>query len=810
MRGLRTSVRIAVRCLVALGLLMCACAASAQANLRDQMTLSQQPGPGGTRWTWLTLDDPRSLQALPADWTLQFDQVRFRRIAVVVTLRDGSRRRIERTPWQLARDWAPGGMLAFTIAPPGREVARLQIGLDPIDPVRLLRKVSALTPAQAARHDARWLTLMGLFSGLLLSALAYNLFVHAGERQAFQRWYVGWIAAALGYGLFWTNMTGFIVPGLVGPIAVRFYLALVGLVVALGASFLASVLEKDAAPGWLVRALRIAGVACFACGLIAASDWLVDPSASDWLLNVSMLVCVALSLATIAIAARRGSRVVWLYLLGWTPVIAVFVCRVARNFGLLEKSDAIDMATFAALGFESLVFSLLIAERFISLRRQSDADEADVRSREVQRETLRRASQSDFLTGLGNRAFFHEKMRQLSQQQVPFNLVLLDVDYLKELNDRQGHNAGDALLQHIGGLLAGLETPRVHCTRIGGDEFAVLCEGTLDECQGLLEALDALQGGIWARYTWSGVLSVSMGGAVASEAPSLSDLFQRAEIALYEAKQHGRGRRAMFDDRLKQQIQARLDLVREAQVGLEQDEFVLHFQPVIDVRTSQIVSVEALLRWKHPRLGRIAPGEFQPVMADREIGSALQQRVIDLAIDELRRRPGYDGAVSVNFTAMDLDGVEAARALLRKLAAAGVPPGAFCVEVTEGIILGRRGNEPAAALRELHAAGVRIALDDFGTGYASLLHLKEMPVDTLKIDGSFIAGLLVEGDESEEIVRAVLAMGHGLAKTVIAEGVETLAQLLRLRELGCDFAQGYLFGHPSPSFPNAVNVRDVA
>jgi EAL domain-containing protein (putative c-di-GMP-specific phosphodiesterase class I) len=153
---------------------------------------------------------------------------------------------------------------------------------------------------------------------------------------------------------------------------------------------------------------------------------------------------------------------------------------------------------------------------------------------------------------------------------------------------------------------------------------------------------------------------------------------------------------------------------------------------------------------------------------------------------------------------MDLRGREAADKLLAQLEAAGVSAASLCVEVTEGIILGKGGTDPAEALRALHEAGVRIALDDFGTGYASLLHLKEIPVDTLKIDRSFVAGLLNPEDESEEIVRAVLALGHGLKKAVVAEGVETLPQLLRLRELGCDQAQGYLFGRPAPGFPNIV------
>src|SRR3990170_2966470 len=290
-------------------------------------------------------------------------------------------------------------------------------------------------------------------------------------------------------------------------------------------------------------------------------------------------------------------------------------------------------------------------------------------------------------------------------------------------------------------------------------------------------ALDRLQGSSWTHHAWSGTLSLSIGVAGSEGAGSPADLFQQADIALYEAKKLGRGRQQAFDSRLRREIQTRLDLIREAHGALRRDEFVLHFQPIVDLRHSKLVGVEALLRWRHPQRGLLRPESFACVLADEEIGPAVQRRVVELAIAELRRHPGFAGTLAVNFTAMDLHGPHAARALLGKLAAADVAPARLCVEVTEGTLLDKAG-ESAAALHVLHDAGVRIALDDFGTGYASLVHLKEIPVDTLKIDKSFVAGLLDPSEqgshESEEIVRAVLALGHGLNKTVIAEGVETV------------------------------------
>jgi diguanylate cyclase (GGDEF)-like protein len=453
------------------------------------------------------------------------------------------------------------------------------------------------------------------------------------------------------------------------------------------------------------------------------------------------------------------------------------------------------------------VFALVIASRFTMLRRERDAAEASALGMEVERETLERAAHSDFLTGLGNRAAFHGRMRELFDRKACFTLLLIDVDYLKELNDRQGHDAGDALLQHIGNRLADMVDARVSCARIGGDEFAILCEGHRGA---VIDKLDNLQGTLWARGAWSGTLSLSVGTADSAGASSPADMFQQSDLALYEAKKLGRGRRHAFDRQLRDRIQARLDLVREAHWGLRRSEFLLHFQPIVDVRTGRHVSVEALLRWEHPTRGMLTPEAFGCVLADGEIGAAVQRNAISLAIEELRRNPAFPGTLAVNFTALDLHGADSARRILKQLAAAGVSPALLCVEVTEGIILGKGGNEPAAALRVLNEAGVRIALDDFGTGYASLVHLKEIPVDILKIDRSFVAGLLSPGDQSEEIVRAVLALGHGLKKTVVAEGVETVEQLARLRELGCDFAQGYLFGRPAPAYDLSATFQAAA
>ena len=813
----RTRVLPLLKWLMAMWLLAAATLANAQeVQLRDDLAVTQRPSAMApategqeAEWTWLALRDPGALHRMPAGWQLLIDQVRFHDIAVVVTAADGSIQRQILGADELRANWAPGGLLRFEIAAPGHKVRELAIGFHRIDDLSLMRKVTAATPHHATMLEARWLVLMGVFAGLLVSAFVYNLFVHDQRRSGFQRWYLAWVATSLAYGLTWSNLAAYVFPALAGPLAVRIDNVLVSITVALGSLFLVSVLEKGRVPTRLRRALQAIALACVACGFLAADERLVPVALSDRLLNMAMLACVVISLVAIGIAATRRSRVVWLYLLGWTPVIAVFGARAARNFGLLPQSDLVDLATFAAIGFESLVFSLVIADRFLILKRERDHAEASARGMAIEKETLRRAAHSDFLTGLGNRASFHAALRELFDRGEGFKLFLIDVDYLKELNDRQGHDAGDALLRYIGARLAEIAGADTSCARIGGDEFAVLCKAGSGEGERVAAALDSLEGAPWLHLAWSGTLSLSIGVAGSEGAASPDDLFQQADIALYEAKKLGRGRQQAFDGQLRQQIQSKLDLIRDAHLGLRRGEFTLHFQPIVDLRQSKLIGVEALLRWRHPERGLLTPESFACVLADEQIGPAVQQRVVELAIEELRRQPNFTGTLAVNFGAMDLHGAESAHSLLRQLAVAGIAPATLCVEVTEGTLLGKAG-ESAAALHVLHDAGVRIALDDFGTGYASLVHLRDIPVDTLKIDKSFVAGLLDEGHESEEIVRAVLALGHGLKKTVIAEGVETVAQLDRLRELGCDFAQGYLFGRPSAAFDPAAAFQAAA
>lgn len=754
-------------------------------------------------WTWLRVTRVAALHDLPARWQLLVDQSRFDRVAVVTVLRRGPGQRLIRDSGDLARNWAPGGLLRFTVDAPGAEVKDLYIGFSRLDDLGLMRKITAAAPEDATHATAGWLLLIGLFVGALLSAFAYNLLIYTGQRYAFQRWYLTWAAVTLAYGLTWTNAAAFLVPGFVGPWAVRAEFVLVGLMIGAGNMFLLSVLEEGMLPRWLRRAATTLAIVSVWLGILAAADRLLPAALTDRWLNYAVLGSAISVGACVTFAIRRGSRTVWFYLAGWTPVICVFALRLSRNFGLMQQNDAVDMATFATIALESVVLSLAIADRFRLLRQERDSAEQARNAIEIEKETLQRAARTDFLTGLGNRAAFQIELQALADRPAParFKLLLIDVDHLKAVNDRLGHDGGDALLRHVGSRLAAVAGAGASVARLGGDEFAILMSSE-SRAQELAvgQALDEVQEEEWSHGGRQWPLSLSIGSArFPEDAVDADTLYKNADLTLYQAKRLGRQQRRRYDPSLRAMTERKASFVREAHAGLERGEFALHYQPIVELENGRVVGHESLLRWHHPTHGVLTPAIFGEILTEQTIGTRIQKHVLALALAEIERARQPDTFLSVNFTAAQLGGVPAAQRLLEQLRAMGVPPAALCIELTEGIVLDRAADEIACALRILSDAGIRIALDDFGTGYASLIHLKELPIDTLKIDRSFVLGLLDDGGQSEEIVRAIIGLGTGLGKAVVAEGVETEAQRRRLRHLGCTFGQGYLFARPAPA-----------
>ncbi|MEJ8630687.1 EAL domain-containing protein [Sphingomonas sp. I4] len=233
-------------------------------------------------------------------------------------------------------------------------------------------------------------------------------------------------------------------------------------------------------------------------------------------------------------------------------------------------------------------------------------------------------------------------------------------------------------------------------------------------------------------------------------------------------------------------------------------EFTLFLQPIVSLADDTVCGHEALLRWNHPRHGLMTPSRFADLLVADRIGLLIQDHVLDMALALLRDEGERLGVLSVNFTSAQLSGPRSAHAVLDRLALHGIAPWRLCIEVTEGVMLDRAADTIMVNLRELHEAGVGIALDDFGTGYASLVHLRQLPVDRIKIDQSFVAGLDQTEDGTFPIVSAIVGLGTGLGKVVVAEGIETEAQATRLRQLGCQLGQGYLYGYPEPMVAPSV------
>lgn len=752
----------------------------------------------GAGWLWLRLDTSL-LGSLPPGWDLLIDQTRFDRIGLLVVTGDGKTTRRVLSYDQLRGHWTPGGLLKFVVGPPGRDVRKLYVGFRQIDDLSLMRKVVARPGSRMNGADVGWLVLTGLFAGTLLSAFLYNLVIHAGRRPAFQRWYLLWVAVALVYGLIWTNTAALLVPWLVGPVAVRIWFVLVGLMVAACNMFFFTVIEDGVLSPGVIRAGRWLAIGGAVLGALAAADTWFPPVLTDRLLNYDIAATSALIAWSCVVAARRGSRVVWFYMIGWSPVITLFVLRLARNLGFVRQNDAVDMATFLALAFEALVLSLAIADRFRRIRRE--LDEARQR-REIdlaETKTLRLAAQTDFLTGLGNRAAFQHQANALMKASIPFSLFLIDVDYLKDVNDRMGHASGDMLLCHVGAALGGVvhSMADVRVSRIGGDEFAILCPGSLHDEAALAERIAGLQGEQWHGRDRSRTMSLSIGSArYPDDAEALDLLYHNADLALYTAKRLGRARYVRYDPLQSSLRELQVAFAGEAEQALDQGEFILYLQPIVSLETETVCGHEALLRWDHPVHGLMTPDRFADVLVAERIGLRIQDHVLELALIALRDRGEALGVVCVNFTSAQLAGPRSARTVLERLAHYGVDPSRLCVEVTEGVMLDRGADSILSSLRLLHDAGACIALDDFGTGYASLVHLRDLPVDRIKIDQSFVAGLDETDGGTFPIVSAIVGLGIGLGKVVIAEGIEAEWQAERLRQLGCRLGQGYLYGHP--------------
>jgi diguanylate cyclase (GGDEF)-like protein/PAS domain S-box-containing protein len=432
----------------------------------------------------------------------------------------------------------------------------------------------------------------------------------------------------------------------------------------------------------------------------------------------------------------------------------------------------------------------------------------DITAQTALQAALERQAFHDELTGLPNRVLFVDRL-VLALARLPRHggvvaVVFVDVDHFKVVNDSLGHHQGDRLLAMVAERLTAAVRPGDTVARFGGDEFAVLCEDLMGEAEAVamgerIQQLATDPFELDGRDHW---VTVSAGIAIAASAdPSPAELLRDADSAMYQAKDSGRSCSVVFTQSMRTRARRRLDIETSLRRAITDGELRLHYQPIVNLSTGRTEGVEALVRWQHPTEGLVPPGEFIAVAEETGMIVPLGEWVLGEACRQARAWAEHPElahlTVSVNLSARQIAQADAVAVVANVLAATGLAPSRLVLEITESVLMGDAAYA-VTVLEALKGLGVQLSVDDFGTGYSSLSYLKRFPVDILKIDKSFVDGLGSDNDDSA-IVTATINLAHSLGLTTVAEGTETAEQVQALTELGCDKAQGYLFGRPQPA-----------
>jgi diguanylate cyclase (GGDEF)-like protein len=542
-------------------------------------------------------------------------------------------------------------------------------------------------------------------------------------------------------------------------------------------------------------------------GVRGGSIWL-------WLAAGMAIFCAADVSYAIRVSAGTYSVGAWLSL-GWMAGITCIARsiwspeRPAAEAGAARSRTMLAIPTLATLGAVAIlaIFSIDRHPAVMSLAAFTlllAAVRTLVSFRQVQRlSAARRQALTDDLTGLGNRrALFDHGGQNLKAANAAdrIALILIDLDNFKEINDRFGHPAGDELLREIARRLAACVKNDDLLVRLGGDEFALLLKlAPTDESRQIaVEVLDR----ITEPFTVDGarlLVNASAGVAERSdEANRMVDLLRRADVAMYAAKDvHSRAER--YDPQLDEANRVRLETIEDLNNALDRHELVLHYQPKINVASGAIFGTEALVRWQHPTRGLLLPDQFLPIVEQVGLMHAVTREVLEAGVRQVAtwRKAGLNISLAINLSASDLLDDSLADRIETLLDEHSVPADALELEITESVVMFDVARA-STVLEALRLLGCRVAIDDYGTGYCALAYLRDLPVDELKLDRSFLASISTDR-RSAAIVHSTIELAHNLGLQVVAEGIEDQQALDAVARFACDYAQGYYFAKPMPA-----------
>jgi diguanylate cyclase (GGDEF)-like protein len=429
------------------------------------------------------------------------------------------------------------------------------------------------------------------------------------------------------------------------------------------------------------------------------------------------------------------------------------------------------------------------------------ATHEDITERRRAEKIIAHMAHHDSLTDLPNRVLFQERLTQILKDCGGNRVAVfyLDLDNFKAINDTLGHQFGDELLKLVAQRLLDCVKQNITVARVGGDEFAIIFSdiAALDDAAELARNICEAIGDPYDLFGHIVVTETSIGIAVAPDNGTLFDeLLKNADMALYRAKADGRGTFRFFEPEMDASIKARRALENSLREALMEGQFTLHYQPILNLDDNRIPCCEALIRWRHPERGMVAPGEFIPVAEEMGLIVAIGEWVLRQACADAATWPG-NTKVAVNLSPIQMLNSNLVPVVIGALAAAGLPASRLELEITESVLM-QNTEATVAALHQLRGLGVKISMDDFGTGFSSLSYLRRFPFDKLKIDRCFISDLSRHDQSGIAIVRSVAALAKNLGMITTAEGVETAEQVELVRMIGCTEVQGFYFGRPQP------------